>query len=57
MVSTPVTWKEIEAALKKKDASDLVFEARDMNTAPSDSQQVFVARLYSESAESPQQIR
>ena len=29
-VSTPVTWKEIEAALKKKDARALVFEARDV---------------------------
>jgi bifunctional non-homologous end joining protein LigD len=28
-VSTPVTWDEIERALKKKDASTLVFEARD----------------------------
>jgi bifunctional non-homologous end joining protein LigD len=27
-VSTPVTWEEVERALKKKDASLLVFEAR-----------------------------
>jgi bifunctional non-homologous end joining protein LigD len=29
-VSTPVTWDEIEQALKKKDASRLVFEAKDV---------------------------
>lgn len=29
-VSTPVTWKEVEAALKRKDANDLVFQARDV---------------------------
>ncbi len=28
-VSTPVTWDEVEAALKKKDAKRLVFEAKD----------------------------
>jgi bifunctional non-homologous end joining protein LigD len=28
-VSTPVTWEEVEQALKKKDASLLVFEAKD----------------------------
>jgi bifunctional non-homologous end joining protein LigD len=29
-VSTPVTWEEVEAALKKKDAGRLVFEAKDV---------------------------
>jgi bifunctional non-homologous end joining protein LigD len=29
-VSTPVTWEEVEQALKKKDASRLVFEAQDV---------------------------
>jgi bifunctional non-homologous end joining protein LigD len=29
-VSTPVTWDEVEQALKKKDARKLVFEARDV---------------------------
>jgi bifunctional non-homologous end joining protein LigD len=29
-VSTPVTWEEVEAALKKKDAQRLVFEAADV---------------------------
>lgn len=29
-VSTPVEWSEVEAALKKKDASRLVFEAKDV---------------------------
>jgi bifunctional non-homologous end joining protein LigD len=29
-VSTPVTWEEVEAALKKKDADRLVFEAGDV---------------------------
>jgi bifunctional non-homologous end joining protein LigD len=29
-VSTPVTWKELEAALKAKDSTKLVFEARDV---------------------------
>jgi len=29
-VSTPVTWDEVEAALKKKDAKRLVFEAKDV---------------------------
>src|SRR5215469_15592872 len=29
-VSTPVTWDEVEAALKKKDAQRLVFEAQDV---------------------------
>jgi bifunctional non-homologous end joining protein LigD len=29
-VSTPVTWDEVEAALKKKDAARLVFEATDV---------------------------
>jgi bifunctional non-homologous end joining protein LigD len=29
-VSTPVTWKEVEQALKKKDAGRLVFEAKDV---------------------------
>jgi bifunctional non-homologous end joining protein LigD len=29
-VSTPVTWDEVEGALKKKDASRLVFEAKDV---------------------------
>jgi bifunctional non-homologous end joining protein LigD len=29
-VSTPVTWKEVEAAVKEKDANNLVFEARDV---------------------------
>src|SRR5262249_38115502 len=29
-VSTPVTWDEVEAALKKKDATRLVFEAKDV---------------------------
>lgn len=29
-VSTPVTWEEVEQALKKKDASRLVFEAKDV---------------------------
>jgi bifunctional non-homologous end joining protein LigD len=29
-VSTPVTWDEVEQALKKKDASRLVFEAKDV---------------------------
>jgi bifunctional non-homologous end joining protein LigD len=29
-VSTPVTWDEVELALKKKDASRLVFEAKDV---------------------------
>jgi bifunctional non-homologous end joining protein LigD len=29
-VSTPVTWDEVEQALKKKDAARLVFEARDV---------------------------
>jgi len=29
-VSTPVTWEEVEQALKKKDASKLVFEAKDV---------------------------
>jgi bifunctional non-homologous end joining protein LigD len=29
-VSTPVTWEEVEQALKKKDASLLVFEAKDV---------------------------
>src|SRR4029078_88480 len=29
-VSTPVTWNEVEAALKKKDASKLVCEAREV---------------------------
>ena len=29
-VSTPVKWSEVEAALKKKDASRLVFEAKDV---------------------------
>lgn len=29
-VSTPVTWAEVEQALKKKDAGRLVFEARDV---------------------------
>jgi bifunctional non-homologous end joining protein LigD len=31
-VSTPVTWKEVEAALRKKDAHALVFEAPDVLT-------------------------
>ncbi len=29
-VSTPVTWEEVEQALKKKDAGKLVFEAKDV---------------------------
>ena len=29
-VSTPVTWDEVEQALKKKDAARLVFEAKDV---------------------------
>jgi bifunctional non-homologous end joining protein LigD len=29
-VSTPVTWEEVEQALKKKDAERLVFEAKDV---------------------------
>ncbi len=29
-VSTPVTWEEVEQALKKKDAGRLVFEAKDV---------------------------
>jgi len=29
-VSTPITWGEVEQALKKKDASRLVFEAKDV---------------------------
>src|SRR5208283_765309 len=29
-VSTPVTWDEVEQALKKKDAASLVFEAKDV---------------------------
>jgi bifunctional non-homologous end joining protein LigD len=29
-VSTPIEWREVEEALKKKDASRLVFEARDV---------------------------
>jgi bifunctional non-homologous end joining protein LigD len=29
-VSTPVTWEEVEQALKKKDATKLVFEAKDV---------------------------
>jgi bifunctional non-homologous end joining protein LigD len=29
-VSTPVTWEEVEQALKKKDAARLVFEAKDV---------------------------
>jgi bifunctional non-homologous end joining protein LigD len=29
-VSTPVTWEEVERALKKKDAARLVFEAKDV---------------------------
>jgi bifunctional non-homologous end joining protein LigD len=29
-VSTPVTWEEVEQALKKKDAERLVFEAKDL---------------------------
>src|SRR5208282_3984890 len=29
-VSTPVTWEEVEQALKKKDAGSLVFEAKDV---------------------------
>jgi bifunctional non-homologous end joining protein LigD len=29
-VSTPVTWEEVEQALKKKDAAKLVFEAKDV---------------------------
>lgn len=29
-VSTPVTWEEVEHALKKKDAQQLVFEAKDV---------------------------
>ena len=29
-VSTPVTWEEVERALKKNDASLLVFEAKDV---------------------------
>jgi len=29
-VSTPVTWEEVEAALKKKDANLLVFESKDV---------------------------
>jgi len=29
-VSTPVRWEEVEQALKKKDASRLVFEAKDV---------------------------
>jgi bifunctional non-homologous end joining protein LigD len=29
-VSTPVSWEEVEQALKKKDASSLVFEAKDV---------------------------
>jgi bifunctional non-homologous end joining protein LigD len=29
-VSTPVTWEEVEQALKKKDATRLVFEAKDV---------------------------
>jgi bifunctional non-homologous end joining protein LigD len=29
-VSTPVTWDEVEQALKKKDAAQLVFEAKDV---------------------------
>lgn len=29
-VSTPVTWEEVEEALKKKDAARLVFEAKDV---------------------------
>lgn len=29
-VSTPVTWEEVEQALKKKDAGQLVFEAKDV---------------------------
>jgi bifunctional non-homologous end joining protein LigD len=29
-VSTPVTWEEVEQALKKKDAGCLVFEAKDV---------------------------
>jgi bifunctional non-homologous end joining protein LigD len=29
-VSTPVTWDEVEQALKKKDAARLVFEANDV---------------------------
>jgi bifunctional non-homologous end joining protein LigD len=29
-VSTPITWEEVEQALKKKDAARLVFEAKDV---------------------------
>ena len=29
-MSTPVTWEEVEQALKKKDAARLVFEAKDV---------------------------
>jgi bifunctional non-homologous end joining protein LigD len=29
-VSTPVTWEEVEQALKKKDVQKLVFEAKDV---------------------------
>jgi hypothetical protein len=29
-VSTPITWEEVEQALKKKDANRLVFEAKDV---------------------------
>jgi bifunctional non-homologous end joining protein LigD len=29
-VSTPVTWKELEGAVKRKDASRLIFEAPDV---------------------------
>jgi hypothetical protein len=29
-VSTPITWEEVEQALKKKDAERLVFEAKDV---------------------------
>jgi bifunctional non-homologous end joining protein LigD len=29
-VSTPITWEEVEQALKKKDANHLVFEAKDV---------------------------
>jgi bifunctional non-homologous end joining protein LigD len=29
-VSTPITWEEVETALKKKDAARLVFEAKDV---------------------------
>src|SRR5271169_1883579 len=29
-VSTPITWEEVEQALKKKDAAHLVFEAKDV---------------------------